>query len=153
MAEKCNGGTSAPATPSPSYHHGIGNLCDRTSAEKEFIRGRYEEDVVDVAAKLCDVNIELMAHIELLRARILELENENERLYRLVRKQEMREETTLPMSEGDETLIRVLQAEIADLERQVYLAKAARKSAEATSEALDTKAKMLSELLKKQILT
>ena len=137
--EKGSFGASAPTTPSPSHHHQMmqGNV--------HVPVGRYQPDgrrgdVLGMADTLCDFNIELLTLVETLRSRVLELERENDRLYSLVKKENN-------VSEGDDVLIGVLQAEIADLQRQLHVAKVARKSAEATSEALDTKAKLLSDML------
>lgn len=142
MVEKFSSAGNAPATPSPS-HHGISRHQNGTS------RVHCDGNVLDMATSLCDLNVELLTHIGMLRTRVLQLEDENERLYSLVHKQGSNSGKNT--SQGDDTLISVLQAEIADLERQLYLAKSARKSAEATAEALDTKAKMLSEMLLAQI--
>lgn len=146
MAEKIGFGASAPTTPSPSHHlvHSSidGIRVDRYNVSVD-IRG---DDALDIAANMWDCNVELLTLVDMLRTRVLELERENSRLYALVKHQGKDQHT----SEGDDSLICVLQAEIADLERQLHLAKAARKSAEATSEALDTKAKILSDVLASQ---
>lgn len=145
MAEKIGFGASAPTTPSPSHHmvHGAGGV-HVDAYQSMDTRGA---DVLDIASNLCDFNVELLTLVEMLRTRVLELERENSRLYTLVRQGTNVDQG---VSEGDDTLIRVLQAEIADLERQLHLAKAARKSAEATSEALGIKAKILSDVLASQ---
>ena len=138
MAEKIGFGSNAPPTPSPS-HHITGNVSARYASDSSG------DGVLDIATNLCDFNAELLTLVEMLRSRVLELERENSRLYSLLK------ESDKTVSEGDDTLIRVLQAEIADLERQLHQAKAARKSAEATSEALETKAKILSDVLSAQV--
>jgi len=140
--EKGSFGASAPTTPSPSHHHQM--MMMHGQGNVHVPADRYQSDVLGMADTLCDFNIELLTVVETLRSRVLELERENNRLYSLVKQKHN-------VSEGDDVLIGVLQAEIADLQRQLHVAKVARKSAEATSEALDTKAKLLSDMLSSHV--
>ncbi|KAI8104227.1 hypothetical protein M9434_002787 [Picochlorum sp. BPE23] len=128
-----------PETPSPLGMHSVpiartpvleGEVCVSDKRERE-------QEVLDAANRLCDFNVQLMAHIETLRSRILELEEENSSLRQKVDGQPT-------PSQGDESVIHLLQVEVADLERQLYHAKIARKSAEENEAAARERADMIS---------
>lgn len=135
-----------PETPSPPGMPSVpfartpaleGEVCVSDKRERE-------REILDAAKRLCDFNVQLMAHIETLRSRILELEEENSSLRQKVERQ------SAP-SQGDESLIHLLQVEVADLERQLYHAKAARKSAEENEAAARERADMISAMLEQTV--
>lgn len=127
---------SAPISRTPVLE---GEVCVSDTRERE-------RDILDAANRLCNFNVQLMAHIETLRSRILELEDENSSLQKKVARQ------SAP-SQGDESLIHLLQIEVADLERQLYHAKAARKAAEENEAAAMERADMISAMLEQTVTT
>ena len=81
------------------------------------------DDVLSLAAEVTDCNIILASHVETLRARVMELEDENDVL-------RQRERAGLGAA-GTEALVDRLQADIADVQRECALLKVAKRNADA----------------------
>ena len=81
------------------------------------------DDVLSLAAEVTDCNIILASHVETLRARVMELEDENDVL-------RQRERAGVGAA-GTEALVDRLQADIADVQRECALLKVAKRNAEA----------------------
>jgi len=106
------------------------------------VREEYSTEVLNVASRLCDLNIQLMSHLEVLKSRSDTLEEENRILKnRIASSRES-------MNEGTRNLIEVLQADIADLQRQLHKAKSSRRAAEEELKATKQRAEMMALMIK-----
>lgn len=93
--------------------------------------------VLALATEVCDQNMQLMSHVETLRARVLELEDENERLRCL--------DSSVPV--GVEKMVDMLQADIAGLQRELALLKVSKRATDADLEGERRKNEILTEML------
>jgi hypothetical protein len=109
--------------------------------EDEGKLGASEAYVLALATEVCDHNIQLTSHVETLRARVLELEDENARL--------KRSDNSVPM--GVEKMVELLQADIAGIQRELELLKVAKRAVDEDLEAERLKNGMLTEMLETAI--
>ena len=144
---------SFPSTPVPASDRAV-NLSSRSGDANSMegpktnpfqgktfashgMREEYSADILNVAARLCDLNIQLMSHLEGLKSRSAQLEEENRILKNRIASS--REN----MNEGTQNLVEVLQADIADLQRQLHKAKASRRATEEELKATKQRADMM----------
>ena len=97
-----------------------------------------QQQVLAVAAEVTDTNIILTAHVEALRARVMELEEENGVL---------RQREEVVGAAGIEVLVGGLQADIAGLQRELALLKVAKRNIDAELEAEKAKNELLRAIL------
>ncbi len=98
--------------------------------------GTSEARVLSLATEVCDHNIQLTSHVETLRARVLELEDENARLKRV---------DSVPV--GVEKMVELLQADIAGTQRELELLKVAKRAVDEDLAGEREKNLMLTEML------
>jgi len=121
---------------------GVLNASTGTTCVSHCVREEYSTEVLNVASRLCDLNIQLMSHLEVLKSRSDTLEEENRILKnRIASSRES-------MNEGTRNLIEVLQADIADLQRQLHKAKSSRRAAEEELKATKQRAEMMALMIK-----
>ena len=112
---------------------------DRPGCRPDDASGKLtEEYVLALATEVCDHNIQLTSHVETLRARVLELEDDNARLRK-------RSEDTVAV--GVEKMVELLQADIAGMQRELELLKVAKRAVDEDLEAERLKNGMLTEML------
>jgi hypothetical protein len=113
--------------------------CSPPSDNASWTKQASVDEVLALTSSVCDYNIRLAAHVETLRARVLELEDENRRLKGL---------GSGAVQVGVEKMVDTLVADIAELRRELSLLKAAKRSDDAELEAERRKSEMLAELLR-----
>lgn len=138
----------SPTTPNPV--EGVSKEVDTPSPAPKAPHTRDEptsspdalnsqlDDALALASAVCDYNIRLAAHVETLRARVLELEDENATL---------RQREKAGAAVGVEKMVDVLQADIAGLQRELTLLKVAKRHTEADLEGLKAQNEMLKGML------
>jgi hypothetical protein len=99
------------------------------------------DDVLSLAAEVTDCNIILASHVETLRARVMELEDENDVL---------RQRERAGLGAGTEALVDRLQADIADVQRECALLKVAKRNADAELAGMREQNAMLQAILERE---
>lgn len=113
----------------------ISSALGRTSAVTEF------RDKVHAQTNIHGAVLQLLSLVECLQSRVMQLEKENAMLRSIARQHQ----------DGEETMFRILQTDIADLQRQMYSMKIAKRTAEENESASIQRAEILAMQLEHSI--